>query len=130
MGNILSEKIFDITHALYDEMASGEPFDRFLIVRLFADLGRILVNAERTSFWKWDKENHILVTAAAVGTSTIVINENTGLIGQALRENRVVITNNPYGNPYFNSDVDKKTGFVTTSVLVGHVVEAAARTLQ
>ncbi|MBR5091456.1 MAG: sensor domain-containing diguanylate cyclase, partial [Ruminiclostridium sp.] len=48
----------------------------------------------------------------------IVIPDNTGLVGKALNDECVVVTNDPYNNPYFNSDVDKKTGYVTKSILV------------
>lgn len=52
------------------------------------------------------------------GTTQIVISDKTGLVGQALAENRTVLTNDPYNHPNFNAEVDKKTGYVTKSVLV------------
>ena len=113
-----SEKNEDMPYLLYKKLVSGGVTDRSYIVELFTELGRKSVNAERTSFWRWDKENHTLVTSAATGSNTIVINENTGLVGLALREKRVVITNDPYSSPYFNSEVDKKNGFLTKSILV------------
>ena len=39
-------------------------------------------------------------------------------IGKALALGKVVITNDPYNDPDFNSAVDKNTGYVTKSILV------------
>ncbi len=112
--------IFDIMQRLYDEMRSDEnkTGGHLKVFEIFADLGRTLVEADRASFWRWDKRQHLLITTAATGTSQIVISDKTGLVGQALAENRAVLTNDPYNNPNFNSAVDKKTGYVTKSILV------------
>jgi len=117
----LLEQIFSITQNLYTEMSRPESDaenDHAAIYRLLTDLGRTLVNADRASFWKWDKRNHTLWTTAAVGAGRITIPEGTGLVGKALNEKRAIITNDPYYCPDFNSDVDRKTGYVTKSILV------------
>ena len=120
-SDILLERIFDITQQLYTEMSKTEndmEDDHNTIYRLLTDLGRILVDADRASFWKWDKRNHTLWTTAAVGEGRITIPEGTGLVGKALAEKRAIVTNDPYNCPDFNSDVDRKTGYVTKSILV------------
>lgn len=117
----LLEQIFGITQELYTKMCCEDgdaSSDHADIFRLLTDLGRTLVNADRASFWKWDKRNHELWTTAAVGTGRITIPEGTGLVGKALAEKRTIITNDPYNHPDFNSEVDKKTGYVTKSILV------------
>lgn len=112
--------IFGIMQRLYNEMRSTENKhdDHLKVFEIFAELGRTLVEADRASFWRWDKRAHLLITTAATGTTQIVISDKTGLVGQALAENRAVLTNDPYNHPNFNSEVDKKTGYVTKSVLV------------
>lgn len=120
-SDVLLEQIFSITQNLYAEMSrpdSNAENDHNAIYRLLTDLGRTLVNADRASFWKWDKRNHSLWTTAAVGAGRITIPEGTGLVGKALAEQRAIVTNDPYNDPDFNSDVDKKTGYVTKSILV------------
>lgn len=120
-SDILLNRIFNITQDLYSEMSkddSDAEDDHNNIYRLLTDLGRTLVNADRASFWKWDKRSHTLWTTAAVGEGKITIPEGTGLVGKALAEKRSIVTNDPYNCPYFNSDVDKKTGYVTNSILV------------
>lgn len=117
----LLEQIFSITQNLYKEMSktgSDAEDDHNTIYRLLTDLGRTLVNADRASFWKWDKRSHSLWTTAAVGEGRITIPEGTGLVGKALAEQHAIVTNDPYNDPDFNSDVDRKTGYVTRSILV------------
>lgn len=118
----LFDRILDIMQDLYNKMSTAESEggwnDHFGLFSIFAELGRTLVEADRCSFWKWDKINHKLITNAAVGTDQIVIDENTGLVGRAIREKKPIVTNDPYNCPDFNSSVDKSTGYVTKSILV------------
>lgn len=116
----LLDKIFDITQSLYTEMCRdcGTLNGHTAIFKLLTELGRTLVDADRASFWKWDKRSHELWTTAAVGEGRITIPEGTGLVGKALSEKKAIVTNDPYNNPDFNSDVDKKTGYTTKSILV------------
>lgn len=119
--NALMEQIFGITQKLYSEMCLDDKDasnDHDNVFRLLTELAKVLVNADRASFWKWDKRAHTLWTTAAVGTERITIPEDTGLVGKALKEKRTVITNDPYSDPDFNSAVDKSTGYVTKSILV------------
>ena len=127
----LLDDIFTIMQRLYNEMRSNkEKRDSHLkIFEIFAELGRTLVSADRASFWRWDKREHKLLTTAATGTQQIIIDDTTGLVGQALAENRAVITNDPYNHPNFNSAVDKKTGYVTKSILVMPVSNCRGETI-
>ena len=114
------DNIFEIMQRLYDKMRlnnTGEN-NHLQIFEIFAELGRTLAGADRASFWRWDKRNHKLLTTVATGTSQIIVDDNTGLVGRSLAENRTIVTNDPYNHPDFNSEVDKKTGYVTKSVLV------------
>ncbi len=110
--------IFSVSEQLYQDMNHASENDHSKIFEHLTTLGRVLAEADRASFWKWDKNNHTLWTTAATGTDRITIPDNTGLVGKALSEGRVVVTNDPYNDPNFNPAVDKKTGYVTRSVLV------------
>lgn len=114
------DNIFSVVQRLYEEMRLNKTGERehLRIFEIFADLGRTLVGADRASFWRWDKRKGKLITATATGTTQIVIDDTTGLVGRALAENRTIVTNDPYNHPDFNSAVDKKTGYVTKSILV------------
>ena len=96
----------------HDDHAALEIFD------IFADLGRTLVDADRASFWRWDKKNKQLVTAAATGTKQITIAEDAGIVGQSIMRKEPLIVNDPASNPHFNAAVDEATGYETKSILV------------
>lgn len=120
-NNFVLDHIFSITSDLYKQMSvddSDASNDHAEIFRLLTELSKVLVNADRASFWKWDKRTHEIWTTAAVGTGRITIPEGTGLVGKALAEGKPIVTNDPYNHPDFNSAVDKKTGYVTKSILV------------
>ena len=117
------DSIFSITHDLYKQMCSDQESSHETLFADLTSLGKILTGADRASFWKWDKRRHELWTLSAIGTERIVIPETTGLVGKALREQKVVVTNDPYNDPDFNPEVDKKTGYITRSVLVMPVAD-------
>lgn len=91
----LLAEVYDIGEKLYATMCSkekkGEGHDDAF--ELLTELGRTLVGADRASFWKWDKENHELWTTSATKMNRIVIPEDAGLVGKALKEKRVIVSN-------------------------------------
>gem|GEM_PF-399576 len=117
-SEIMLSDIFSVSEKLYAQMSRTDQGDHDEIFTHLTDLGKILAEADRASFWKWDKDSHTLWTTAATGTDRITIPDTTGLVGKALALGKVVITNDPYNDPDFNSAVDKKTGYVTKSILV------------
>lgn len=117
--NVLDD-IFVIMENLYNKMhlsekGKGNHLDVFDDL---AKLGKTLVNADRVSFWRWDRANKKLVTTVATKVGKIVMEEGKGLVGRALAEKRTIVANNPQKEPGFNAAIDAKTGYVTQSVLV------------
>ena len=110
--------IFDITDSLYNDMCKNRTDDHNLLFHYLTDLGKTIVDADRASFWKWDKRKGELWTMSATGVDKIVIPDTSGLVGKALRNKSIVITNDPYSDPDFNKEIDMKTGYRTKSVLV------------
>lgn len=84
---------------------------------LLTDLGRTLVNAERTSFWYRDRRNKQYWTMAASGTGRIVVDEGKGIIGASIEKGETILLSQPYQDERFNPQVDKDTGYVTKSIL-------------
>ncbi|MBR4010993.1 MAG: sensor domain-containing diguanylate cyclase, partial [Clostridiales bacterium] len=116
-GQLLNN-IFGITDSLYKDMCMNNSQDHALLFSYLTELAKTLVDADRASFWKWDKRKQELWTMSATGVDKIVMPDSNGLVGKSLREKRTVITNDPYSDPDFNPSIDKKTGYVTKSVLV------------
>ncbi len=116
-GTIM-DAVFGITDSLYKDMCMNKSKDHGLLFSYLTKLSMTLVNADRASFWKWDKRKHVLWTMTAIDVDKIEIPDDKGLVGKALRTEKTVVTNDPYSDPDFNSNVDKQTGYVTKSVLV------------
>ena len=110
--------VFDITDSLYKDMCMNNSRDHALLFTYITDLGKTIVDADRASFWRWDKRNGKIWTMSATGVDKIVIPDNTGLVGKALRLKKTIITNDPYSDPDFNKEIDMETGYKTKSVLV------------
>ena len=117
------DEIYEIGQKLYAQMGSDSAEGHMMVFNYLTELGRTLVDADRASFWKWDKRNHELWTASATDVDKIVIPDDKGLVGKALKEKRVIVTNNPYSEPEFNPEVDRQTGYLTMSVLVMPVAD-------
>ena len=117
------DEIFDIAQMLYQKMCQGSEDGHRAVFTYLTEFGKSLVSADRASFWKWDKKKHQLWTTSATKVDKIVIPDDTGRVGKALKQKSVVITNDPYSDPDFNSAVDRKTGYLTCSVLVMPVAD-------
>lgn len=119
----LLEKIFHCMERLFEEKElSGT-------LQLLTELGKTLVNSDRASFWFWDKKQHEIWTLAALDISKITIPENTGLVGAAIMNNELLVINDPYNDPRFNSDVDKSSGYVTKSILTIPVTNSEGKVI-
>lgn len=107
----LLEKIFYYINRLAVEK------DFSASILLLTDLGRILANADRTSFWYRDTKNQSYWTLAASGTGRIVVHQGQGIIGASIENNETILINDPYNDSRFNPQIDKETGYVTKAIL-------------
>ena len=125
------DDIFVIMQNLYSEMHLGETGkgNHMAVFEEFAKLGKTLVNADRVSFWRWDKTNKKLVTAIAMGVDKIVMDEGAGLVGRSLAENKPIVTNTPREEPGFNPSIDAITRYDTKSVMVLPVKNCRGETI-
>lgn len=107
----LLERIFYYMNRLVEEKSFHAT------ILLLTDLGRTLVNSDRASFWYWDKEKKQYWTIAALHSEQIILPEGEGAVGYCISHNEVLVMNDPYSDPRFHPDVDKKTGYLTKSIL-------------
>ena len=117
ISKLLSD-IFAITDSLYKDTCMNRNKDHQKLFKYITELGKTIVDADRASFWKWDKRRNQLWTMSSTDLDKIVIPDTTGLVGKALRTKHIVVTNDPYSDPDFNRDVDLQSGYTTKSVLV------------
>ena len=112
------DNVFEIMDGLYKDTCTNRIKDHTKLFKYITELGKTIVDADRASFWKWDKRRNQLWTMSSTDLDKIVIPDSTGLVGKALRSKHIVVTNDPYSDPDFNKDVDLRSGYRTKSVLV------------
>ncbi len=107
----LLEKIFNHMNLLVRET------DFYNALRILTGLGMTLTDSDRASFWYRDRKKGQYWTLASSGTDRIVVEQGTGIIGAAIENRETIIINSPYEDERFNPEVDRKTGYVTKSII-------------
>lgn len=113
------QKIFYYMNQLTEEN------DFSTIIQILTDLGRTLVNADRASFWMWDRRNRQHYTIVALDNGKITVPEGKGIVGASILKNETILINDTSQDYRFASDVDKDTGYVTRSILCMPVMDSA-----
>lgn len=117
------EKIFDYMSQLVD----NQNFESNILV--LTEMGKTLVHSERASFWYWDEAKKQYWTVVALESERIVVPQGSGIVGAAIEGGETICINNPYEDPRFLPEVDKKTGFVTKSILCMPVKNSKGRVI-
>ena len=98
------------------ESLSKETNLDILIERILVN-SKNLVEADRGSLFIVDDSNTLLISKVAQGTGQIVIPIKTGIVGAAVASKEPINIADVYQDSRFNSNVDKKTGYRTKSLL-------------
>ena len=88
-----------------------------VILNLIADFGRDVVSADRCTVWLIDERKKILWTRVAHGVDRIEIPLDKGIAGVVATTGEPLIINDPYADPRFDKEVDKKTGYHTYGII-------------
>ena len=111
-----SEELLELIFGYIEKVSKERTLDNVLL--LLADLGRELIDADRCTVWLRDEEAQELYTRVAHGVDELRVPEGAGLVGYAVQTGEDVIINDPYSDPRFNRETDRKTGYVTREVIV------------
>jgi len=84
---------------------------------LIANEAKMLLNSERCSIFIADEEDGILWTKLSDGIGRIVISLSSGIVGDTYMRAIPQIVNDPYNDPRFLSNIDKKSGFTTKNII-------------
>jgi HD-GYP domain-containing protein (c-di-GMP phosphodiesterase class II) len=96
-------------------IAKETSIDRLLV--LLADMGRDLISADRCTVWLLNHRTDTLWSKVAHGVDRIEIPKSAGIAGCAATTGDALIINDPYSDLRFDKDVDKRTGYLTRSIL-------------
>ncbi len=86
-----------------------------------------VLGCDRASVWLHDPDRRLLHTRVALGADPIVVPDTAGVVGAALAANAVLNIPRPYDDPRFDTTTDRRTGYVTRSLLAAPLVDLAGR---
>jgi adenylate cyclase len=115
------QKILEVTQDL-----AGELLLEVLIGRIMHATTELL-NAERASLFVYDDKTDELFSIYAdnLETQQIRIPTDRGIAGAVFTTGRTENITDPYGDPRFNQEIDRRTGFRTRSILCVPIVNKA-----
>ncbi|GAB4128038.1 MAG: hypothetical protein Fur0015_01750 [Ignavibacteriales bacterium] len=90
-----------------------------LLLKTIINLATDALNAERATIFIYDRVNNEIWSRVGTGLELKEIRFpiSKGIAGEVISTGYSIITDNPYNHPAFNSEFDKKTGFVTKNLL-------------
>lgn len=111
-----SDELLTFIFDSISEIASEHHPEKLLLA--LSEMCRDIVFADRCSIWILDKKKNKLWTKVADGVHPIEMDDNVGIVGCAVSENQSLKINDVQNDPYFNKDIDKKTGYETQTMMV------------
>lgn len=80
-----------------------------------------IIEAQRCSIFIYDNAKHELWTTLADGVQRIVIDSDSGIVGETLKNKKPILENDAYSNPHFLSSIDKSTGYTTKNIITAPI---------
>lgn len=91
---------------------------------LIAQYTKDVIIAERCSIFIYNTKTQRLWTTLADGVQKIEIDADKGIVGKTLREKKPIVVNEPYLDPDFLDEVDKKTGYKTNNIITAPIFDS------
>jgi phosphoserine phosphatase len=93
------------------------PTDLDALLQHLAEACTELLGCERSSIFLHDPARNELWTKVALKSPPIRVPSHIGIVGHSFSHNQVVQVPDPYGDPRFNPEPDRRTGFVTRNLV-------------
>src|SRR5206468_3922480 len=78
---------------------------------------------ERASIFLHDSVADQLCTRIALGSQEIRVPASAGIVGHVFKSNQIFHCRDPYSDPRFNPEPDKRSGFITRNLLTAPMVD-------
>ena len=100
-------------------------------LRILGEATARLVNAERATIFLIDEARGELWSKLALGEqqTEIRVPIGAGIAGSVAQDGRIINLADPYHDPRFNPEVDRRTGFTTRNLLTVPMTDATGRRL-
>ncbi len=109
-------EILQLIFTYLTEVSSLREYDDIIMV--LANMGRALTSSDRCTVWIVSDDKKTIWTKVAHGIDAIEIPINSGIVGSSITTQKKIIIEDVYQDERFNSDIDKKTGYITKSMMV------------
>jgi HD-GYP domain-containing protein (c-di-GMP phosphodiesterase class II)/ribonuclease BN (tRNA processing enzyme) len=114
--SLSANEILEMIFRYLTEVSSSREYKE--IIELLADMGRALTSSDRCTVWVVDEEAQEIWTTFAHEMDAIRLPINSGIVGSSITTAQKIIIDDVYKDERFNPDIDKKTGYVTKSMMV------------
>jgi len=111
-----ANEILELIFIYLTEVSSLRKYDDILMV--LANMGRALTSADRCTVWVVSDDKTKIWTKVAHGMDPIELPINSGIVGNAIVNEKKIKIDDVYKDDRFNPEVDKKTGYITKSMMV------------
>ncbi len=115
-SSLRANEILELVFAYLTEVSSVRNYDD--VIMILADMGRALTSADRCSVWIISSDKKYIWTKVAHGIDAIKLPIDSGIVGSAIINREKIIIDDVYKDERFNQEIDKKTGYVTKSMMV------------
>ncbi|MGH1387221.1 GAF domain-containing protein [Kordia sp.] len=87
------------------------------LIQVIMNKAAEITKSDRSSLFLVDEETGELWTVFAKGLENQIVRTKTGIVAEVAKSKQALIVNDPYNHPHFNASVDKKTKYLTKSIL-------------
>jgi len=117
-----AEELLALIFRYIARIPAERDLDRLLV--LFADLGRELVTASSCTLWLIDRERGQLWSKVSHQLGRVTIPLTSGIAGEVARSGKAILLNDPYGDPRFDPEIDRRYQFRTENLLALPIMSA------
>ena len=111
-----ANEILQLIFTYLTEVSSLRDYDE--IINVLANMGRALTSSDRCSVWIVDDDDKHIWTKVAHGIDAIRLPKDSGIVGSSIMTGEKILIDDVYDDERFNQDIDKKSGYVTKSMMV------------
>lgn len=111
-----ANEILEMIFSYLTEVSSLREYNDIIMV--LANMGRALTFSDRCTVWVVDEEKQEIWTKVSHGIEAIRLPIDSGIVGNSIKTGKKIIIDDVYLDDRFNSDIDKKTGYRTKSMMV------------
>lgn len=111
-----ANEILELIFIYLTEVTSLRDYDD--IIEVLANMGRALTSADRCTVWVVNDDRTKIWTKVAHGMDAIELPIDSGIVGDCIIKGKKCIIHDAYSDQRFNPDIDKRTGYITKSMMV------------